>query len=91
MKATILRRAMLAGAIATSGMIGTTAATPAQIMPTIDTTLPCRADRGEFIRCRPITKHAAAPRKTSRTTVSVALMPHPRSSGCRFRRLWFRV
>ncbi|APR52065.1 P-type conjugative transfer protein TrbJ [Sphingomonas koreensis] len=29
MKATILRRAMLAGAIATSGMIGTTAATPA--------------------------------------------------------------
>ena len=33
---------------------------PAMIMPAIDTWLPRRAVAGLFIRCRPITKHAAA-------------------------------
>ena len=33
---------------------------PAMTMPAMDTWLPRRAVAGLFIRCRPITKHAAA-------------------------------
>jgi hypothetical protein len=38
----------------------TSVAAMAITMPAVDTWLPRRAVAGEFIRCRPMTKHAAA-------------------------------
>jgi hypothetical protein len=43
-----------------SWMSSTRVAMMAMAIPAVDTWLPRRAVAGEFIRCRPITKHAAA-------------------------------
>src|SRR6267154_2399780 len=46
----------------------------ARVMPPVDTWLPRRAEAGEFIRCRPNTKHVAAATYSSWVTQSNALM-----------------
>ena len=46
----------------------------ATTMPAVDTWLPRRAEAGEFIRCRPSTKHVAAATYSSWVTQSNALM-----------------
>ena len=47
----------------------------ASAMPAVETWLPRRAVAGEFIRCRPNTKHVAAATYSSWVTQSNALMP----------------
>jgi hypothetical protein len=66
--------------IACSTASRTMVARIAQVIATMEMVLPRRAVLGEFIRCRPMTKHDAAARNTSRTTVSVPLTGHRRSS-----------
>ena len=46
--------------VSIAGMVIAGVATTAMIMPAMDTWLPRRAVAGLFIRCRPMTKHAAA-------------------------------